>query len=57
MDPGVKLEAKARRTAMLANLRRVVRLCNCAWPIQTYRNGDGHHPECPAHVKIGAQGR
>lgn len=41
-------EAAKRRKAMLSSLRRVVRDCDCAWPIQVYRNGHGHHPTCPA---------
>lgn len=43
--------AQARRK-MLADLRRVVRLCTCEWPLTKYRNGDGHHDECPAHVPL-----
>ena len=41
-------DAAVVRKAMLANLRRVVKLCACDWPITTYRNGHGHHPDCPA---------
>lgn len=40
--------AKQMRKAMLANLRRVVRDCTCEWPLAKYRNGHGHHPDCPA---------
>ena len=45
--------AAAKRKVMLADLRRVVRLCTCEWPLTVYRNGDGHHSECPAHRSIG----
>ena len=41
-------EAQMTRKAMLSNLRRIVKLCDCEWPIQIHRNGHGHHPDCPA---------
>lgn len=40
---------------MLDDLTRVFNLCNCLWPIQKYRNGDGHNPSCPAHVPMGSK--
>lgn len=43
------------REEMLADLQRTVRLCNCLWPVQKYRNGDGHNPCCPAHVPLGSK--
>lgn len=44
----MSVEAKRARKAMLADLRSVVSLCTCEWPLTRYRNGHGHHPECPA---------
>lgn len=49
MNPALLKAAGERRKAMLADLRRVVKLCVCEWPITVYRNGDGHHHECPVH--------
>ena len=25
--------------------------CACSWPGTRYRNGSGHHTECPAHQR------
>lgn len=46
-DEPVMVQARARRKAM----RRELNLCECAWPIETYRNGSGHHADCPAHAE------
>lgn len=54
LNAGKRPQARAERRRMLADLRRVVRVCECEWPIVKYRNGDGHHDECPAHRPLGA---
>ncbi|HVM07164.1 MAG TPA: hypothetical protein VM345_01775 [Acidimicrobiales bacterium] len=43
--PDVLKQAKAERQERIKKMRA----CECGWPITRYRNGDGHHPECPAH--------
>ena len=48
-------EARIKREQIVAELRRVVRLCNCRWPLVKYRNGDGHHETCPAHLPLAAR--
>lgn len=40
-------EAKRARKKMLSDLRRIVQLCECEWPLVKYRNRHGHSPDCP----------
>lgn len=49
------LEALLKRRQMLADLQAVVAECCCLWPTTKYRNGDGHHDDCPAHRPLGAR--
>jgi hypothetical protein len=42
------------RKRMLRNLTLTVEACQCEWPLQKYRNGDGHRADCPAHYPLGA---
>lgn len=44
-----KREASMERRRRLVALQRVVDLCNCTWPLDIMRNGDGHADDCPAH--------
>lgn len=39
------------RLAAAERKRRIktMRLCECTWPLDTYRNGSGHADTCPAH--------
>lgn len=39
-------EAKRIREQRIASLQR----CTCAFPVVTYRNGDGHDSKCPEHL-------
>ena len=27
-------------------------ICTCNYPTEIYRNGSGHHPDCPAHKRF-----
>lgn len=40
--------AKVQREEMLTTIGK----CECAWPVVTLRNGDGHHADCPAHKEL-----
>lgn len=41
--------ARAKSVRLLD--KRILTMCRCAWPIQTYRNGSGHASDCPAHTE------
>lgn len=49
MTDEAALQAAAKiRKERIAEMRHVVKTCNCEWPLTVYRNGHGHHPDCPA---------
>jgi hypothetical protein len=45
-------QAAKTRKRRLKELRKVVELCNCTWPLDVMRNGDGHADNCPAHKPL-----
>lgn len=45
-------EAAKERKRRLKALRKVVEMCNCTWPLDVMRNGDGHADDCPAHKPL-----
>ena len=47
--------ARAERQRRLEEFTIMVDACECLWPLQTYRNGSGHHPTCPAYLPIGTR--
>lgn len=49
-------EDKLKQARLLRRRERaLLAMCNCAYPIDRYRNGSGHHPECPTHLEVMAQ--
>ena len=46
LDPDALVEAKKIRQWQI----KLLRACNCTYPIDTVRNGTGHDETCPAHV-------
>lgn len=43
------------RAFMLDDLKAIVEVCNCDWPVVTMRNGHGHRDDCPAAAVRTAQ--
>lgn len=52
IDPKHLEAARRKREEHVKSAQLVFDTCACAWPIVTYRNGTGHHPECPRHLAI-----
>lgn len=50
-----RLEAAQERSRRLKALRDVVKMCDCTWPLDVMRNGDGHADDCPAHVLLSSR--
>jgi hypothetical protein len=47
--------ARRVRAKRLADMTAVYNACACTWPLDTRRNGHGHHEQCPAVPIIEAQ--
>lgn len=52
LNPRILSHAAKARKKLAAEARRVARICVCEWPLHVMRNGDGHHPDCPAHTPL-----